>query len=271
MPTYRFSTLTSRLARILTILCCALHIAVAAEPPASPAPIAVRPPQPNAVTVDFGGGTVADFVTAASKSGGASFNLIGEKADLATTLPSFSLRDVEPSSVAGALNLLLSQKGLSITQTGGAFVLMRGNPQVARESAVFESFQLAPYLEKQSIDDIVGAIRTAWDLNPANKADALQLKYHPATSLLLVSGSRDAINTTVKVVAALKRAPAAKVAEDKELTAKAAPEAPLQKPNSAAEAALMKQWTSEIERRRLERGPGSQPPLPGAPAAPEKK
>src|SRR5688572_22556729 len=171
MPTSRFSSSGSRIALTLGAFCLWLEPAVAADPE-SAAPAAARN-QTNAVTVDFMGGTVADFVTAVSKSGGAPFNLVGEKTDLAAGLPPFSLRDADAQSVAGALNLLLSQKGLSINQTGRVFVLTRGNPQIARDSG-FESFQLTPYLDYQSVEDIVGAIRAAWELNPVNKAEALQ-------------------------------------------------------------------------------------------------
>ena len=279
MPTYRSSSLVPRLALTLAAFGFGLEPAFAADS-ASPS---VQPPRPSvpspirtqssAVTVDFAGGSVADFVAAAAKSGGASFNLIGEKADLATALPSFSLRDADPSSVAAALNLLLSQKGLSITQTGGVFVLTRGNPQVARDSG-FESFQITPYLEYQSVDDIVGAIRAAWELNPANKAEALQIKYHPATNLLLASGSREALNTATRVVGSLRRSAPASAEGAKTVSTTTTDQRPrvpeIQKADPKEDAARIQQWTTEIERRRALRGPNNAAP-PSTTTTTEKK
>jgi hypothetical protein len=192
-------------------------------------------------------------------------------------LPAMSLRDVAPTAVASALNNVLSRNGLNVAKESGSvgprntevFVLYRRRPELDRGPTAFESFQLAPYLEFQSVDDVVGAIRSAWELNPANQADALQVKYHQATNLLLVSGSRDALATAAKVVDTLKRVPAKTGDESTALPAKSeAPDA--KKPDPISEAARMKQWTTEIERRRGLRDSGVQPPTTNAPA-PAKK
>jgi ribosome recycling factor len=87
-----------------------------------------------------------------------------------------------------------------------AVVLGRNEPARPRTPLPidFESFQLAPYLRDQSIDDIVEAIRASWELNPRNDPNALRLKFHPPTSILLASGPRDALNMAGKIISQLK-------------------------------------------------------------------
>ena len=46
-----------------------------------------------------------------------------------------------------------------------------------------------------------------WELDPAHDPKALNLKFHPGTSILLVSGSTDAIMVTQSVIGQLKRNP----------------------------------------------------------------
>ena len=164
-------------------------------------------------TIDFPGGTIAQLVKAVSNSSGPAFNVIGEKADLATELPPFSLRNADSESLANALNQLLQSRGLNVTRASGPNIVgERGQLNIpiyalirraSFDPIVSDSFQLAPYLEKQSIDDIVVAIRTLWELNPANRPEALQLKFHPQTKLLLVSGTPAAIQVASKVISTL--------------------------------------------------------------------
>ncbi|MDO8542724.1 MAG: hypothetical protein Q7S40_19965 [Opitutaceae bacterium] len=168
----------------------------------------------NLTTIDFPGGTLAQLVKSISGASESHFNLVGETADLATELPAFSIRNADTEAVANALGLLLNGRGLSIIrapqQRSGpnpsdipVYVLMKRSG----DTNAFESFQLGPYLEKQSVDDIVSAVRTAWELQPQNKPEALQLKFHPATSLLLVSGTPGAIAVASKVISTLSGPP----------------------------------------------------------------
>jgi hypothetical protein len=168
----------------------------------------VSKPTPGTISVDFPGGTIADLNTAIAKAGGMYFNLVGEKSELATAVPAFSIRNASPDAFAMALNQLLSARGLSVSAAGNmggpnaVFVLAKGRAGHT-EPTIFNSFQLGPYLEKQSVDDIVTAIRTLWELKPGNNSDALQLKFHPPTKLLLVSGSPEAITVASTVISNL--------------------------------------------------------------------
>jgi hypothetical protein len=173
--------------------------------------------------VDFPGGSLDQLIKSISSANAAIFNVVGEKADLATTIPGFSLRNADSESLANALNQLIAPRGLNISRAQGpSFVGPRGPASgpanssiyvLSRRSAIdrpaFDSFQLAPFLEKQTIDDIVTAIRTLWELNPANRPEALQLKFHPPTKLLLVSGTPEAIAVASKVISRLEGAPGA--------------------------------------------------------------
>jgi hypothetical protein len=159
----------------------------------------------SSITVDFPGGTISQFVTAVAQSGGAPFNVVGEKSDLAAELPPLSLRNASPDAVANALAQLLRPNGLNVVQapfepgTARLFTLTRSTPP----PVMTESIQMAPYLRTQSIDEIVDAIRAAWTMDPANSPNALQLKFHPATKLLLVSGSPAATALTRRIVSSL--------------------------------------------------------------------
>jgi hypothetical protein len=81
-------------------------------------------------------------------------------------------------------------------------------------ASVFESFQLAPFIipraqsadeRIQAVDYIVNAIRTAWEMDPSHDKDALRIKFHSPTSILLVSGPGPAIDTAKNVLGSLRR------------------------------------------------------------------
>jgi len=169
---------------------------------------------PRLVSVNFPGGSAAALIAAADKSSAEGFNVIGEKADLAIDVPAFSIRNADPNSLAFALDGILRQRGYTLQTNfkpgqGQApiFVLRRLNSYEQRiDGMPFESFQLATYLEGQSVDDIIGAIHTAWELDPAHRPEALRLKFHPPTNILLVSGPVEGINTVRSVLGQLRRA-----------------------------------------------------------------
>jgi hypothetical protein len=174
-------------------------------------------PPPRTISVDFPGGTFSALSAAISKTDGAYFNLIGEQSDLTTELPAFSVRNASPEIFAAALNQLLTPRGLEIKPGGNmingegtVFVIAKSIPRrpvASSEPTQFESYQLGSLLGKQSVDDIVDAIRQAWELDPTHKANALVLKFHPPTKLLLVSGSSAAINVARQVIAAIASLP----------------------------------------------------------------
>jgi hypothetical protein len=184
------------------------------KPPAAPSPAPVQVKQPiKLINLDFPGGTVAQFVEAVTKPDNGPFNIIGEKEEMEVQLPPFSLRNVEFNALFTALSVLLHQRGLNLTVGGPGLSVLSKDENLRRfpvpdpTRSAFESFQLAPYLAEQSVDDIVGAIHTAWELDPTHDRNALRLKFHPPTSVLLVAGPPDAITLTRNVLGQIKRSP----------------------------------------------------------------
>jgi hypothetical protein len=179
---------------------------------------------PHLLTIRSGGGPLSAFLAAASNDFERTFNLInaGDRADLETELPPFVLRNVTWETVISVLDNFLQSRGLNLRFVGGD----SPNPSLAKSvvcvlrhtdnaldakrwsQPVFESFQLDEYIgAQQSIEVIVDAIRTAWELDPAHDTKALRLKFHPATKILLVSGPTPATGIAKQVVAGLRKNP----------------------------------------------------------------
>jgi hypothetical protein len=174
-----------------------------------------RESAPRLISVDFPGGPASALVAAISKSDREnSFNIIGEVADLQIALPAFSVRNADPAALATALNGILQPRGYILAASGRVspahapvFTLRKMNPYESdqRQLAQLQSFQLAPYLEHQSVDDIIGAIRTAWELDPTRNPSTLRLKFHPPTGILLVSAPQEGIQMIHSVLKELRR------------------------------------------------------------------
>lgn len=174
---------------------------------------------PNNITVDFRGGSLSQLAAAIANGGKGTFNIIGNAEDMsASVIPGFSVQNADPGAVMEALNALLLPHRIELTRPvrnnagrteaiEGTYTVHRRNPALRDPRPAFESFQLTQYLHDQSVDDIVGALRTAWELDPNHAADLLRLKYHPATSMLLVSGPEDAMRIVRDVLAKLRRTP----------------------------------------------------------------
>jgi hypothetical protein len=180
--------------------------------PAASVPGPTRPVTPSAppINFDFSGGTVGDLIGALHKNN-TDFNLIAEPPYLKLTVPSFSIRNTDAFAFGSALERLLRTQNVLLMQNGGPsgtpiwVILPQPSAQPSKTPEnVIQSFQLGPYLERYQVDDIVSAIRTAWTLDPANSPDALQLKFHPATRLLLVAGPGKAISVAFGVLGALE-------------------------------------------------------------------
>jgi hypothetical protein len=173
---------------------------------------------PYQLSIRSNGGSLREFVTAASSSEVGSFSLInaGEPADLETPLPAFNLRNANWGTVIEVLANFLSTRGLQLRIAGSdtearSVVCVLRRVDTSKEDKLagatqFDSFPLGAYLADQSIDDIVGAIRAGWELDPKHDRDALRLKFHPPTSILLVSGPPEAIAVASKVISQLKGA-----------------------------------------------------------------
>jgi hypothetical protein len=203
-------------------------------------------------SIDFPGGTLGDFIGALSKIEGVSISIIstGDQSDFAIKLPPFALRNTNAIVAVQVLARLLEPRGIDLNpmmsdQNSGVAVLSRRESKLAPTRTApsqFESFQLAPYLADQSIEDIVGAIHAGWELDPQHDAKALQLKFHPQTSILLVSGPREGLDLTMKIISQLKaaRPDAQKTAEAKAAAERARLDREKTRPPNGAAAAEKK-------------------------------
>jgi hypothetical protein len=208
------------------------------------------------INVRSAGGPLSAFLAESdlSRFGMGALTVInaGDPADLETELPPFNLRNSNWGTIVGVLSAFLNTRGLELKVAGSdnpnvaesksvVCVLRRIGPSREFKSAqapVFDSFQLAPSLEFQSIDDIVAAIRLAWELDPSRKAADLQLKFHAPTAMLLVSGPPEAVQIAQKVVVNLKRDPLAP------------PPPVVVQPSPAQEQARLDAVAREVARRR---------------------
>lgn len=178
-----------------------------ADPAAADKPKSAPSAPHTLLTIDFPGGSLAQFVAKVSESGATPFNVIGEKADLATQLPPFSVRNAELTAVASALSRMVARHGLTLMATTpdeNTVYTVTKLASVEVGPKWFQSFQMAPYLQTQPIDAIVDAIRVAWQLDAAHDPKALELKYHPATTLLLASGPPEAVVVVRGVLSSMK-------------------------------------------------------------------
>lgn len=170
------------------------------------------------------GGSLREFISAASASEDVSLTLInaGDPADMETQLPAFNLRNANWGTVIEVLANFLATRGLQLKHAGGdnpnpnearsvVCVLRRtesSRPEKQPPPAQFKSFQLGEYLSKTlSIDDVVDAIRTAWKMDPTRIDGDLQIKFHPATKLLFVSGPEPAATIASQVIDGLRKKP----------------------------------------------------------------
>ncbi len=178
---------------------------------------------PWVLSFDFPGGSITKFLAIISKASVVSFNIVnaGDPGDLATELPPFSLRNANLGTVIGVVGKLLYPRGFDLKHVGrespnpgeanSVVCVLTKHPgaQVVAPTppALFDSFYLKPHLATQSIDDVVDAIRTGWEMNPSHQRDALRLKYHPATFILLVSGPPEAMMVVSKIISQVMKAP----------------------------------------------------------------
>ncbi len=177
--------------------------------------------RPYRLSLTSKGGTVRELLSILSAGSEAKLTLInaGEAADLEIVLPAFELNNASWNMVIEVLSNFVATRGLILKIAGSdgptldasgsvVCVMRRADSAEGRRSPEtrFESYQLSEYLDtNQTVDVIVDAIQTAWKLNPANDPDALRVKFHPGTKLLLVTGSANATLVATQVIKGLHK------------------------------------------------------------------
>lgn len=249
------------------------HAAESAPPPpaattpvADPATAASRM-RNTAITVDFPGGSIAQFIAQLRQSDGTTFNLIGEQSLQEVTLPKFSLRNTDLSSMVLALNSLLRPSGPTVSlSSSNIFVLTKSLFQPSSflpQPPTFQAYQLAPYLPTVALDDITDAISTAWSANPAHDAKAVTFKFHPATKILFVYGPAEAITMATQIVPQLHPAATARAQRDFYASVPQVVPPPIAPTFTADEQARLDAIATDVRRRRaIREGQKTPPPEP---------
>ncbi|HLP10192.1 MAG TPA: hypothetical protein VK178_18665 [Opitutaceae bacterium] len=206
-----------RLAAVLAATSLGLLALRADVAPAAPPIPPVRPlalPDPatlSGVNLKFPGGSVADLVEMVRQGGGLTFNLIGERADMATALPPFELRSADNEALANAVSMLLRNQGYTVSKAGNAnhysapiYVLSRQpGPVGGPPTSWLKSYPLRKLAPGADETAIAAAIQAAWALDPQHDPKELRIQFHPGTQLLLVSGSGQACMVADEIVRAL--------------------------------------------------------------------
>ena len=179
------------------------------------APVIAQAPrvEPKTFKLDFAGGSIESLAAAMEKVEGVSFSIVtAENQDLKVELPRIRIVNGTAHSLADVLRHVMNARGfgLETVRTGDVntvicVVHQHGfRPPAASIPQLFESFQLGPFLERgATVEHITDAIQMSWKLNPANQPDGLRLKFHPGTSILLVSGSHEALEVARKILTQL--------------------------------------------------------------------
>jgi hypothetical protein len=180
-----------------------------------------NPPSGPRFDIDFPGGGAADLIKAIENESKTRPNVMIHPECASYEIPPFRLREVTASQIFNTLNSLAEPDYSSGVwrqvpmQDGEVWTLTKFNaktsnsgmmggippygqptaPPVPRSCKIFN---LTPYLEAFTVEDITTAVQGAWDLlqgqgNPS-------IKYHKDTRLLIVVGATPEINVVADVL-----------------------------------------------------------------------
>ena len=158
------------------------------------------------VSIDFPGGTLGDLRKYLPKAPNPPFNLIVGDDAAAVPLPAFSVRDVDSTELANALNHQVHGHGVSIMARD--FVPLHGSGTPAyvtfRQPGEIENVR---YLEFKSIEiqpadalRLSAAVQSAWQVFFGSDNVPATLRYHAETRQLFVSGPASALAVFERVL-----------------------------------------------------------------------
>ncbi len=171
--------------------------------------------EPRGINVDFPGGTLAQLLASINSSESAPFNLIASKEVLALPLPAFALRNVSPRDLAMAIDWLLDGYIIDLPaenpdRDGLPVFTVRVNPDRINPSSEqaegaskperFQSFPISALGGRFPVEEVVSTLNAAWTIDPSHRPEALRIKYHAATGILLVSSREGAALEIVNAV-----------------------------------------------------------------------
>ena len=197
------------------------------QPPAAIDPLTGLPvpsdPGPR-FDLDFQGGQPADLIKAIEKHSQARPNVVIHPECATAMIPPFRLRDVTVAQVLNTLNSLAEpdyKEGAwrqVPMQDGEVWTLTKTNPragygmpgmqggfgqypisqQAPPQPRSCKIFNLTPYLDMFTVEDITTAVQGAWDLMKTENDPSI--KYHKDTKLLIVVGAITEINVVADVL-----------------------------------------------------------------------
>ncbi|MBE2212993.1 MAG: hypothetical protein IAE82_03910 [Opitutaceae bacterium] len=191
----RTPVLHSPRAILVLILLVGLHVPAHADTTSEN-----TPPQKTPVVgvdLDFPGGALGDLADLLRKdaTGTCRLNLIVDPQFRKLTVPAIHVRNAGAYALSEALDRMLRPQGAAVEALGPGgsgdpvFVLVPVQANEIQESTrAFRSYAIAELLDRYTPEQIAGALRTAWELDPANDPTALLIKFHPETRLLFVAG-----------------------------------------------------------------------------------
>jgi hypothetical protein len=175
------------------------------------APEAAVPGQPQApltkFDLDFPGGTPADLVSAIEKASGKPLNIVIPIGSAETPLPALKMRNVHVPELFNALQMASQTTASSQSRSYGGQV-SRGfraltytfqtadrpprddsvwffSSQSTEEAKACRFWQLAPYLDDYTIDDITTAVQTGYKMLGEEPPE---INFHKDTKLLIAVG-----------------------------------------------------------------------------------
>jgi hypothetical protein len=181
------------------------------------APNAPTPPA-QVFDLDFAGGSPRSLVAAIEKATGKPLNAIVPDEYDNLSIPPMKFKDVTVPALFEALRLssiktLMSANGSYYQGDYGFQTRGHGDnaiwyfqvtqPPPPQQFCRF--YQLGPYLQDYTIQDITTAIQTGWKL--LGVKSPAQLKFHPETKLLIAVGPPEQLGTIDSVLSELRKAP----------------------------------------------------------------
>lgn len=164
--------------------------------------------------LDFPGGTPEQLIRAIEKQSGKPVNALIPEENAAVKLPALKLRNITLPQIFGALQ---QSSMKSVPLPNGTRLIRFGFRTLGGEEPsiwyfieeslgetrfgekICRYYQLAPYLEAYSIEDITTAVQTGWkmlgDMNPP------KLSFHKETKLLIAVGEPERLGLIDSVLA----------------------------------------------------------------------
>lgn len=156
-------------------------------------------------TLEFPGGILAELLELAQQASPEPINIIdpGQAGDIA--VPPLKLHAVNPSHWWAIVNHLgkVNVNGRyaleRVTENTWALVTPEPPAQQAKGEAAF--FPVGRLLEEHTVDDLITAVSTAWEMLELPESPTSHLRFHEDTKLLIVTGDA---STVALVESALK-------------------------------------------------------------------